>query len=1323
MPFNLLSALMKRIYVLLILTLSIGLAAPLHAQAVLVSEYYNMSDPANGEWNELIVVQDNLDMRGMFVSDNNTPQSARQGGVRFKNIDMWKNVRAGTIIGIWHRNYPTNTPADSDGTIADGRVMLAASDVNFFDQVQFVSGNPWTFNCFNLSRTGDFIEVFNKDTVHIHAIGHKEDASPGPYWAPMPIPKINLMSLCEDKSSHRVYPGSSLAEYTGPNLELRSQACSTFVTRTLPNKDCSTGASNATFWHSLRQPSWTAPALATVLSSNQVLLSWNLMTDPNPADATQGYLVVRDSGTSAFSPVDGRIYKVGERVGSAVVLANLGSQVTSFADNIDLPCGVIYTYRVFAYRYGQDDEYGVNTPSVSTRGRQYNRDGYAFHEALKQAAVGPTLQYASGQNTFCEGSSLTIQVPPQSGYTAQWMLNGSPLSGETGFSVIARQSGQYRLKLTNAQGCLVLSDSVDVLVHALPTVELSPKALILCKDSSTIISATPNADYSYQWFLNGTAVSGATDASINTTQSGDFTVKVTNKLTGCSNTSGICTVKSLVQALSISTNSLVFADLADCVSYADNNSSVQLSNPSTSDTLVVKVVEAAHFTIVSPSFPLSLAPGKSVQLVIRFNPNSTAAVSESMSFITAPCGVTQDLTLKARKPGLGVGLSSDVSAKDFGTIAWCSKQSVTDSVFLTVSQNTIVSSIVAPAPFSISAADQAGFSMKAGETRGIHITFNSQGNPLQVGKKDMVVNFTAGVCTDSIKINLRGSYTLPQLLVDLNRIDFGTLDSCSRISKDTVISVTNPSSMDITLNQLSESFINIVEVASSGPMIIPAGATVKLTLRFSPVGYSGYNNKSILFNAKPCLDPSGLVIDGTRSGISVSATRDSLDFGDVNFCGGVSGSSQNTALVLLSINNASAQVSDVRFSSNLFTTDLSAGKTLQVGSNAFSVSLNPAASPSLGTFKETMFITLQPCDVQQQIVLTGRVVGQNILIENSTEKDTVLEFGTVDVGSSLTRIYTLRNNSSFPITLGSVPFTNGMYAISTQPAPGSTVSPGQTVTVTVVFNPTAAGTATGSFDIPIGSPCVDTLSCMMHGVGRAQGTSPERFHFEIGDHSASVGDNITIPINIRGSNVAGRALSSATAVFAYNTSLLKINNVTLGPALSGFTTSFGVVQNGITLRATNGSVLTDTGRAFDVHATVLLGDALSTPLFIDTSSISISSTELSSESPKNGSLTIQGSCVIANRTVKLSGGVGLTILRENASAGTLDLGYETVGEQHTRIEVYNLLGECIATPVDQVTHAGVHEVQLPTFRMAQGSYVIVMSSGISRHSLMIDLVR
>ncbi len=1304
----------------LVVFLALVFSQAVYSQSVLVSEYFYLGTPDAGQWTELLVVQDNLDMRGMFLTDNSSSQSARQGGVRFKNIDYWKNVRAGTIIGIWHRTYKSNLPSDSDAVLSDGRIMLAATDTNYFEQIRFSTSFPWNQLALYIATGGDFLEVLSKDTVHVHAIGHIDGSSPGSFWFVMPAPKTEVFSSCPVNNSNRVYPGSSLADYNGPNLEIRSQICGTYVTRTLPNKDCNTGASNVAFWHSLRQPSWVTPALQMTISATQVNLNWNSMVDPNPTDGIQGYMIVRDSGTTPFNPVDGRVYTNGERVGSAVVLAHQASGSLNYTDVIDLPCGVIYTYRVFAYRYGLDDEYGVNTAANTARGRQYNRDNVAFREAFKPVASGPKLQYTAGQNVFCEGSSLNISVPQQSGFTAQWMQNGTDINGETGWSLVAKTSGQYRLKMKNAQGCLVLSDSVDVVVNALPVVEISPRNLSLCKDSTALIQASPSPDYTYQWLLNGSVIPGATNAQYMANQSGDYSVKVSNALTGCSSTSAIATIKPINVSLSSSTQTINFTDLADCVSFADDPSSLQITNTSTTDSLHLTALEPGHFSIVSPRFPLALGPGQKINVVVRFTPTNSSTTSETMSFVASPCGATVNVTLSGRKPGVGTGLSTNVSSRDFGVIAWCQAQSSQDSVQLIVTKATDITAISVEAPFSVSAADAAGFHMNAGDKRTIKVTFNSLGNPALVAAKDLVVRFKTGQCDDSIKVNLRGAFTLPQLLVDVSVLNLPSLDSCSLIIKDTVVHITNNSAIDVDLSQINDANLSIVEISGTSTLKIKAGETVAVTLRFAPNGFQKVSNKRITLSATPCIDLSGFVYNGERSGVTVSSDVDSLYYGTVSICNGVIPSAKTFRLKLQSFNNASATVTDIRFSAPWFSTDLKPGQVLS--SDAIvNVSLVGGAGQNSGKFNESMFVTLSPCGVQQEIHLAGEFAGDDIRLTNSTSRDTLLDFGTTDIGSPIVRTLYFTNYSSFAITLGQLPSTSPGYSLSIQPAAGSTVLPGQQITLTFTFSPSTAGIFNRIVAVPIVGPCVDSLNCSLHGVARSQGLPPVAFHFLIGNYTAAIGDTIRIPIQIVGTDLKDADLQNVGIDFVYNRALLRVLNVTNAPMMAGYSTSLIQTANGIRISAIGSTTLVSSGDAFNVQGVVLLGDALQTPLSIDTTSIDVHSSALNWETPQNGSLSLTGHCNITQRLLNVAGKVGITALRY--SNNTLQCDYETVGEQWTTIELFNQLGERVAVLVDSAQKPGSHTQESRIENCAQGAYFIRFSAGNASHTQGLMLLR
>ncbi|HYG51093.1 MAG TPA: T9SS type A sorting domain-containing protein, partial [Flavobacteriales bacterium] len=60
-------------------------------------------------------------------------------------------------------------------------------------------------------------------------------------------------------------------------------------------------------------------------------------------------------------------------------------------------------------------------------------------------------------------------------------------------------------------------------------------------NSGGTLMATPSTGYNYQWYLNGSPVSGATLPSYTPTTDGDYTVEITDTATGCSSTSAVTT--------------------------------------------------------------------------------------------------------------------------------------------------------------------------------------------------------------------------------------------------------------------------------------------------------------------------------------------------------------------------------------------------------------------------------------------------------------------------------------------------------------------------------------------------------------------------------------------------------------------------------------------------------------------------------------------------------------------------------------------------------------------------------------------------------------
>jgi gliding motility-associated-like protein len=129
--------------------------------------------------------------------------------------------------------------------------------------------------------------------------------------------------------------------------------------------------------------------------------------------------------------------------------------------------------------------------------------------------------------TICSNGTYPILDAGNPGASYQWNLGGNPISGATSQTYQTTQAGTY--SVTVGTGACAGSASMDLTVTPLPVVTLS-NASICDYDPIAAIDAG-NAGASYQWYQNGTAISGATSQNYTPTAAGTYSVDVTNN--GC----------------------------------------------------------------------------------------------------------------------------------------------------------------------------------------------------------------------------------------------------------------------------------------------------------------------------------------------------------------------------------------------------------------------------------------------------------------------------------------------------------------------------------------------------------------------------------------------------------------------------------------------------------------------------------------------------------------------------------------------------------------------------------------------------------------------
>jgi hypothetical protein len=143
----------------------------------------------------------------------------------------------------------------------------------------------------------------------------------------------------------------------------------------------------------------------------------------------------------------------------------------------------------------------------------------------------------NGPTTFCQGDSVLLISSLGLGQVRgfQWQLNGANLLGGNLATYSARSTGLYRVIMTDTFGCEWYSPNVSVLVYSL-SANITPGGnTVLCQNQSVILFADTGTGYQYQWFLNGTIITGIQgNASFYTASvAGSYTVLIVS-LQGCS---------------------------------------------------------------------------------------------------------------------------------------------------------------------------------------------------------------------------------------------------------------------------------------------------------------------------------------------------------------------------------------------------------------------------------------------------------------------------------------------------------------------------------------------------------------------------------------------------------------------------------------------------------------------------------------------------------------------------------------------------------------------------------------------------------------------
>jgi len=405
------------------------------------------------------------------------------------------------------------------------------------------------------------------------------------------------------------------------------------------------------------------PAIVTVTAS---CVAPSIDSPPQSSTITQGQSASLSVSAKGSSPLAIQWFTAaGAAAGSGATISVTPAATTSYFAHVSNSCGAVDSAMATVT---------VNPPACN--------------------APAVTSQPASTTITSGQSATLSIAASGTAPLSYQWFTSAGVPAGSTSptLTVSPTSTTSYYVRVANACGT-VQSATVTVTVTAActaPIIASQPQsATIAAGQSKTLaVTATGSATLSYQWSANGTAIPGATAASLTVTPAATTSYAVT-----VSNDCG--SVTSAVAVISVCT--------VPSISTQPQNKTI---NAGESTTLTVGAAGTAPLSYQwyangvaiagATSHTVSVSPATTTSYTVTIT-NACGSVTSAVRTVTVcvPPSITNQPNSVTINPGQSTTLETEASGTDDLEYQWYTTANVLlsgqTSRFLTVSPSQTTS--------------------------------------------------------------------------------------------------------------------------------------------------------------------------------------------------------------------------------------------------------------------------------------------------------------------------------------------------------------------------------------------------------------------------------------------------------------------------------------------------------------------------------------------------------------------------------------------------------------------------------------------------------
>lgn len=485
-----------------------------------------------------------------------------------------------------------------------------------------------------------------------------------------------------------------------------------------------------------------------------------------------------------------------------------------------------------------------------------------------------------------------------------------------------------------------------------------------------------------------------------------------------------------------------------------------------------------HFTPFGP-----IPPGESRQYTVRFAPGTldTGNVEAEYKLVVDPCRDTLLLTLRGRgvKPAITF---TPTSVLGIGPVP--TGQVSEENVFITNSGNaTLNISDITLAPvhprLTMINVPSLPRMLPPGQSMSVRVRFSP--DRVETIQANLCVHWSSP-CADSSCLPVAAtSGTAPTIDVAAS-LNLG-VQLCVAEIRDTLW-VHNVGGGTLTITRLllgGNDPGHFTIHAPTTPKSILSGDSVAVIISFMrPENGASSAELTIEHNDSKVGGISKVALSAVRDGADFAVQADSLS--SFVSCANV-GLSRTYRIQNRGIRNLEVHEITMLTGFDVFhVSSTPLPSTIPGGSGlSFEVNFTPTGK---GVFTGTIRVIAGECHDSYLVSLFG----QGNISEVSFTPNPV-DFGSVDVGDSDTRIVTITNNGATAVSISDVYLPPGTteFSLTAVPTLPTIINPGASRNVTVRFAPQSVGNLSTNVCIAITAPCPDTLCVTVRGRGNSTG--------------------------------------------------------------------------------------------------------------------------------------------------------------------------------------------------------------------------------------------